>query len=261
MADLLSAVAMFHAEYKRLEKANPDMSVGDLRYEANTAIRRTHGSSILTNRSAMQRHFSPFVRLLMPFYNFMGNALQRNYELAWQAKLAMQGRELPEMTGFLKEKYEAGPQHIPRIMGGVAVFGLSLSLIAYLVNKVNGNTPKKGENAAEILASGYADQVPVIRDFFNSAVEGHDPSIGLYGTAAQEIGKPLNFKNWNLRNNPGKTFRTAMDAIAVADGLTTATADKVGEYIINVMAGKEHPKGFGDLWQGVMHGTQKGVRR
>ena len=101
-ADLISAVAMFHAEYKRLNKLDPTMTDGDLRYAANTAIRRTHGSSIVSNRSGIQRHYSPFVRLSMPFYNFLSNAMQRNYENAWMSKLSVQGRELPEMTGFLK---------------------------------------------------------------------------------------------------------------------------------------------------------------
>jgi hypothetical protein len=265
-ADLISAVAMFHAEYKRLNKLDPTMSEGDLRYAANTAIRRTHGSSIVSNRSGIQRHYSPFVRLSMPFYNFLGNALQRNYENAWMAKLAVQGRELPEMTGFLKEKFEAGPQHIKRIIGGVMVFGFAVGLTEWLASKLMGNAPvqKSDESDAAYWAKqilrGYTAQVPLASGFANSLIDRQEPSIGLYGTIARDIGQTLNPKNYNPRN-PGKALRTGLDALAITGGLTTSSADKLAEYVTNVLAGHEHPKGFGDLWQGVTHGTQQLPRR
>lgn len=262
-SDLLSAVSMWDAEYRRLNEAEPDMSHGDLVYAADTAVRRTHGSSILTNRSAVQRHQSPFVRLIMPFYNFLSNALQRNYELAWKAKLATQGRELPEMPGFLEEKFEAGPQHILPIMGGVAVFGLAVGLVEHLVS----GQPKKqdeseGAHLAKILLRGYPAQVPIVRDVSNYLIDGHDPSIGLYGTLAQDVKKSLTTKSYDYRSNPGKTFRTAADVLSITTGLTTQSVDKLGEYLTNVLAGHEHPKGFGDLWTGMRTGTQQqGVRR
>jgi hypothetical protein len=260
--DLLSAVSMWDAEYRRLNKADPDMTHGDLVYAADTAVRRTHGSSILTNRSAVQRHQSPFVRLIMPFYTFLSNALQRNYELAWKAKLATQGRELPEMPGFLEEKFEAGPQHILPIMGGVAVFGLAVGLIEHLIS----GQPKKsdeseGAHLAKMLLRGYPAQVPLVRDVSNYLIDGHDPSIGLYGTLAQDVKKSLSTKSYDYRTNPGKTFRTAADVLSLSTGLTTQSTDKLGEYLINVLAGKEHPKGFGDLWKGVRTGTQQEPRR
>jgi hypothetical protein len=260
--DLLSAVSMWDAEYRRLNKEDPDMSHGDLVYAADTAVRRTHGSSILTNRSAVQRAQSPFVRLLMPFYTFLSNALQRNYELAWKAKLATQGRELPEMPGFLEEKFEAGPQHILPIMGGVAVFGLAVGLIEHLVS----GQPKKqdeseGAHITKILLRGYPAQVPLVRDVSNYLIDGHDPSIGLYGTLAQDVKKSLTTKSYDYRTNPGKTFRTAADVLSITTGLTTQSTDKLGEYLINVLAGHEHPKGFGDLWTGMRTGTQQAPRR
>jgi hypothetical protein len=262
IGDLLSAVSMWDAEYRRLNKADPDMSHGDLVYAADTAVRRTHGSSILTNRSAVQRHQSPFVRLIMPFYTFLSNALQRNYELAWKAKLATQGRELPEMPGFLEEKFEAGPQHILPIMGGVAVFGLAVGLIEHLIS----GQPKKqdeseGAHLAKILLRGYPAQVPVVRDVSNYLIDGHDPSVGLYGTLAQDVKKSLTAKSYDYRTNPGKTFKTAADVLSITTGLTTQSVDKLGEYLINVLAGHEHPKGFGDLWTGVRTGTQQAPRR
>ncbi len=261
-ADLLSAVSMWDSEYRRLNKEDPDMSHGDLVYASDTAVRRTHGSSILTNRSAIQRHQSPFVRLLMPFYTFMSNAMQRNYELAWKAKLATQGRELPEMPGFLEEKFEAGPQHILPIMGGVAVFGLAVGLIDHMISgSPRKQDESKGAHLAKMLLRGYPAQVPIVRDVSNYLIDGYDPSFGLYGTLAQDVKKALSTKSYDYRTNPGKALRTATDVIALSTGLTTIPVDRLGEYVTNVLLGHEHPKGFGDLWQGIRTGTQQAPRR
>jgi hypothetical protein len=265
-ADLISAVAMFHAEYKRLNKLDPSMSEGDLRYAANTAIRRTHGSSIVSNRSGIQRHYSPFVRLSMPFYNFLGNALQRTWENTTMAKLSVQGRELPEMPGFAAEKFEAGAGHIKHIIGGVMVFGFAVGLTDWLASEIMGNAPKQKSDESDAaywgkqILRGYTSQVPLVSGFANSLIDGHEPAIGLYGTLARDIGETLKPKNYNPRN-PGKALRTGLDALAITKGLSTQPVDKLAEYLTNILAGHEHPKGFGDLWQGTTHGTQQPPRR
>lgn len=261
-ADLLSAVSMWDAEYRRLNTEDQKMSHGDLVYGANTAVRRTHGSSIITNRSQVQRMTSPFARALTPFYNFLGNDLQRVYELAWKAKLAMQGRELPEMPGFLEEKFKAGPQHILPLMGGVAVFVGAVGIIHHMIS---GRSKRQDESmpayAAKVLLTGAAAPIPGVRDVANYLMEGGDPSLGLYGTLVQDVKKSLSTKDWDYRTNPGKAFRTAADTLALTTGLTTASADKLGEYVVNVLTGHEHPKGFGDLWTGIRKGTQQAPRR
>jgi hypothetical protein len=147
-------------------------------------------------------------------------------------------------------------------MGGVAVFGLAVGLVEHLIS----GQPKKsdeseGAHLAKMLLRGYPAQVPLVRDVSNYLIDGHDPSIGLYGTLAQDVKKSLSTKSYDYRTNPGKTFRTAADVLSLSTGLTTQSTDKLGEYLINVLAGKEHPKGFGDLWKGVRTGTQQEPRR
>src|SRR5207253_3668817 len=92
-----------------------------------------HGSSIITNRPAAMR-MNSWVQTFMPFYNFFNNAAQRNYEFGWKAKLAMQGRDLPEMTGFEREQFEKGLKHIPEVLGGFLTFGVLVSLIEQAVD-------------------------------------------------------------------------------------------------------------------------------
>ena len=258
--DLISAVSMWHAEYLRRAEEDPDLSHGDLANLANTAVRRTHGSSILSNRPGIMRYNSPFARAIMPFYNFLNNALQRNYENAWKAKLAMQGRELPEMTGFEKEQFDAGPQHILPLMGGLMVYGVIPSLIEQWVDPLPDD---KKENRvlhwAKILTRVYPSMIPVVRDAVNYLEAGHEPSIGLYGTFMRNVDKGIDPKSYT--HNPGQVFRTANSLFGTLTGLTFEPIGRAGEFAFNTAAGIEHPKGMGDLFKGLYKGTLKEPRR
>ena len=259
-SDLISAVSMWDAEYRRLEEKFPDMTHGDMVYKANTLVRRTHGSSILSNRSGIMRYNSPFVRAIIPFYNFLNNAAQRNYELAWMSKLAIQGRELPAIKGFEEEKFKTGPQHIAKIIGGLMVFGIAPSLIEQWVDPIQQQPGESDvKHWAKVLTRVYPSMIPVVRDFVNYLYEGHDPSIGLYGTFAKNISEPLNPKSY-IRD-PGTAFRNANRLFGTLTGLTTEPAGRAGQFIINTLDGKEHPKGMDDLFKGIYKGTLKEHRR
>ena len=260
MTDLFSAVAMWDAEFRRLGEEQPDLSQGDKVYAANTAVRRTHGSSILTNRPGIMRYNSPFVRAIMPFYNFFSNALQRNYELAWKAKLAMQGRDLPEMVGFEKEKFESGPQHIAPLIGGLMVYGVIPSMIEQMVDPLpQEQGESKVKHWAKVLTRAYPSMIPVVRDVVNALYGGHDPALGLYGTFARNVEQGIDPKSYT--RDPGSAFHTANQIFGTLSGLTVEPAGKAGKFIINVLDGKEHPKGMGDLFKGIRKGTMKEQRR
>lgn len=258
--DLYSAVAMWDAEYRRLAQEHPEMSHGDLIYSANTAVRRTHGSSILSNRSAIMRSQSPLTKLLIPFYNFFNNALQRNYELAWKAKLAFEGRKLPEMKGFLEDEFKKGPQHILPLIGGVMVYGVIPSLIEQIVDPL---PEKKGESGfvhwAKILTRAYPSMIPIVRDIVNGLWTHHDPSVGLFGTAARDVAEGLNPTTYI--NNPGQAIQNANRLFGALTGLTYEPIGKAGKFTANVLLGKEHPKGMGDLFRGELKGTLKQRRQ
>ena len=253
--DLISAVSMWHAEYLRLAEEKPDLSHGDLVYAADTAVRRTHGSSIVSNRPGIMRYNSPFAKMIVPFYNFLSNALQRNYELAWKSKLAMQGRELPEMTGFEKEQFEAGPQHIKSIIGGVMVYGVMVSLIEQMIDPLPDKKENRAVHWAKILTRGYPSMIPGVRDAVNYLYQGHDPSVGLYGTFARNVDKAIDPKSY--QHDPGRTLRTLNTLFGTLTGLTFEPLGRAGQFIVNVATGREHPKGMGDLFKGLYRGTMK----
>lgn len=259
ITDLISAVAMFHAEYKRLAEENPEMSHGDLAYGANTAVRRTHGSSIVSNRPSLMRAGGLW-KLVSPFYNFFNNALQRNYELAWQSKLAIQGREVPEMVGFDSKEFKAGLDHIPRIIGGLIVFGVVPSLIEQMVDPLpQEQGESNAKHWAKVLTQAYPSMIPGVRDIVNGLNRNRDPSLGLFGTAMRDVAEPLRTSSWT--KSPGQAFQTANRAIGMATGLTMEPVGKAGRFMINTMHGNEHPAGLGDWAKGLYKGTMKEQRR
>ena len=255
ITDLISAVGMFHAEYKRLGEEHPEMSHGDLLYGANTAVRRTHGSSILSNRPSLMRAGGLW-KMVSPFYNFMGNAFNRNYEIGWNAKLAMQGRELPEMVGFDSKEFKAGPQHIPSIIGRVMVFGVMVSLIENMVDPLpQDQGESNAKHWAKILTRGYPSMIPVVRDVVNALYGGRDPSLGLFGTALRDVKEAIDPKTYV--KNPGQVFQSVNRTIGLLSGLTMEPIGRAGRFMINVMNGDEHPQGISDWSKGLRKGTMK----
>jgi len=206
---------------------------------------------------------NPYVQTLMPFYNFFNNALQRLHEFSWKAKLSMEGRELPEMTGFEKEEFEKGKKHIPEVLGGFLTFGVIVSLVEQAVDPLPDEKRKdwigSAEHWAKILARGPTSMIPGVRDLVNGALEGREPSGGLIGSLYTDITKPL--EESGKVSNPGRTIRHWNAAFGALTGLSYEQAGKVGQYIYNVQSGRERPKTPYDWYLGVRHGTQVPPRR
>ncbi len=196
-----------------------------------------------------------WVQTFMPFYNFFNNAAQRNYEFMWKAKLALQGRELPEMKGFEKEQYEKGFKHIPEVLGGFLTFGVLVSLIEQAVDPLPPNPDHPIKHGAKIISRGPLSMLPGVRDMVNAAYGGHEPSAGLMGTAYQDIARPLT--SLGHVSDPGKVFKIANNAFGALTGLTYGAVGNVGQYVYNVATGKEVPQDPLDLVSGYRHGTQR----
>lgn len=259
ISDLWSSAAMWLAKYKQLTEEFPNMEHGERVYLANTAVRRTHGSSLLANRPSIMRQ-NAFVRFIMPFYNFFNNALQRNYELAWRAKAAITRPELPEMEGFEAEKFRGGAKETAKIIGGLMAFGVIPSLIEQAMDPLPQG-PQEGNLRywSKVLTRAYPSMIPVVRDLINALEYNRDASAGLYGTFGRDVQQALN-PDIYLRS-PGDAFQQANRIAGVATGLTFEPVGKVGKFVFNVADGKEHPQGLGDIWKGVRRGTMQEPRR
>jgi hypothetical protein len=256
MVDLMSANAMWYTRYtKMLEKGETE---GDAVYSANTAVRRTHGSTIVGAKSQIMRINNPIVRSFMPFYNFFNNALNRNYEYAWKSKLALTGRELPEMTGFEKEKFDRGAKNLLNIAGGLLTYGPLVGIIENLVDPI----PEHEDESAiwhwgKVLLMAYPAMIPGLRDIINYKLRGGAPSAGLYGTIYHKIVDFTSEKAWS-GEHPDKTLKQINSAFAMMTGLSYEEVGKVGAYVFNAINDEEDkPQGLADVYKIYRHGTLK----
>jgi hypothetical protein len=257
VVDLFSAVPMWDAVYR--DGIKRGLAEDDAVYAADTAVRRTHGSTIIGARAGVMRTRDPYglVKTFMPFYNFMSNALQRNYEMMWRAKLAMTGREVPEMKGFEKESYEKGFKNLKFAMGGIMVYGVLTSLIEQAVDplpagKDEGNISYWGR----ALTRAYPSQIPFARDIFNAVFHGRDPSTGLVGSFARNVAEEFKPSTWTGMD-PAKIFRKTNTLIGTLTGLTNEQVGKVGTYIFNLLANQKEDtiQGPVDAYEVYRHGT------
>lgn len=284
-SDLLSAVPTWLAKYHDLR--DEGSSHGDAVFEADRAVRRAHGSSAISNRPEAMRG-GALSQYLVPFYNFFNTVLNRQYELAWKSKLFLERRSEQQALASkgiqsiedgtvtmrpgqywdadrLQLEYKAGASKIPHIMGGLFAYILAPAIIEQAVSPIYTKKDSWSMIALKALAYDLASSWPILRDVVNAAMGGHDPSVGVYSTGIEDLNNMLSdIKRGKVSMDPshaGRTIRHFNDLFGLATGLTNGEIGKLSEYLTNVNKGVEHPRGAGDIYRGIRHGTQREFNR
>jgi hypothetical protein len=227
----------------------------------------------------------PMGQYLVPFYNFFSTVLQRQYEQAWKAKLSLQGRELergvpdnlleaPNVVTLRKDEYQeqfpehvykAGLQNLPHLMGGLFAYIIAPAIIEQMVQPIYTKKDSYLTMAAKTIGFGLASSWPVVRDMTNAAMEGRDPSLGLYSTALKSVEDFYrDLQKGTISMNPQHAAKTIMHfntLVGTLFGVTNNEIGKLGQFTYNWAQGREKPKGLGDIWAGIRHGTMKDMRR
>ncbi len=261
-SDLLVSSVMWDAAYRKF--SGEGMDHGAAVYAANRAVVRTHGSTLTSNRAAIMRA-SPWWQMVLPFYNFFSNTLQRAYEYGTQAKMVMQGgRETPAMKGFEGEKFEKGMKNIPAILGGLMVYGVVPSIFEQIADPL---PQKEDEDPAfywsKVFLRGPAATVPLVRNFTSFFLEGHDPEVGLLGSAMKDIARPVlhgaqaGVGQGPWISHPETVIKDINTIIGVTTGLTFAEVGKLGSFLSRYSQDLEDPEGFLDYYNVYRHGTTK----
>lgn len=253
-SDLLSAVPTWLAAYKA--QVRDGVEHGDAVTFANTAVRRAHGSSAIAARPRVMRG-GALAQFATPFYTFFNEMFQRQYEMAWRAKDAL--------GEFSEGNYREGLKEVPNLMGGLWAYVVFPALIEQMVSPiVTGNEP----SAVKAVMWGgrtIASSLPIVRDLAEAFLGGHDPSIGLYSTAAKmatdvfrDVGKGEISMN---KVHAGKTIRHFITLVGALTGLTNAQMGKTGEFVYDYSTSKQVPRSTGDIIRGLWTGNIKEQRR
>jgi hypothetical protein len=250
MSDMLSAVPTWMAAYEK-EMATSGIH-GDAVYAADRAVRRAHGSTAITSRTAIQRDWNPW---LTSVYNFFSDIMNRQMETIWRAG---------EIKDLVKDGDRKGAMK--------AAGGFTASLFAYAVwpaiveNLVSGGEPEDEKKpwaykAAKQMTQTASSSWPGVRDLVNGIVYGKDPQYGLTGTAYQEVSNALRDLSKDhpfAKEHAGKLLQDAAGFVGEASGLVPLQVGKSARFLHDVKTGQEHPRGAWSWLTGMRFGTTKG---
>ena len=252
MGDLASAVPTWLAQYtKEMRKGSTH---GDAVYMADRAVRRAHGSTAITNRSAVMRGgYNPWMSSVYGFFNHIMN---RQYEAAWQA-----GDTL-DMIKNKEGTYEDAMQEGRRLTGQLWAYVLAPAIIEELVSPLTNDEHESwGVKAAKGLAFTLSASWIGVRDLANAVLNGKDPSVGLASAAFKTVTDPLRdlAKDKPLsKQHAGKLIKDASTLLGTSTGLMPAQIGKLTEFGYDTAQGTERPKGPWGWMVGARFGTLKG---
>lgn len=252
LGDMASAVPLSLAAYWKAKEEG--LSEGDAVFLANRAVRRAHGSSLITNRSAYQRELPTAVTY---FYTFFNTMLNRQAEDVWKA-----GEEF----GVTKQwSWPVAKAALIPTAGALFAHFVWPAIIEQMVSPMHFKPDdSKAKKLAMIAGKDLSSSWLVARDIANYIIEGRDPALGLYSTAFREISDV--FKDAYTagtqrqpmsKEQAGKLIRDSAGFLGLVSGAPLA-AGKAGQFIYGTHVGTEHPRGPWGWAAGLRYGTLAG---
>lgn len=274
--DLWSAIPTWLVAYKaEMARGSTHDNAADL---ADRAVRRAHGSTVVTNRPGLMRT-NPWLMSFSSFYGFFNHILQRQYEFAWAVKELSKGGEYyahpDEILKMVEDKsgaYQANSTYKTGLAATAPMAGMLVSYFLYpaLVEMAVGGFDKdKNESKLGFWAKhqlGFqASSLLYVRDIVHALVHHADPSSGMFGEAVKNIyhfaSDTSRLPNLNTREKQQMYLRHANSAFSTITGLSNNSIVRAGIFHYNWFNNKERVNDFEDWWKGTTHGTVKPQRR
>lgn len=241
LGDLLSAVPTWMAQY---EKSMADHGVhGDAIAEADRAVRRAHGSSAITSRSAVARNRSALGHWMTGFFTFFNDIFNRQVETLWRAG---------EAYDLAKEgQYGAAMSEAGKVSGRLFAYVIAPAMIEELVSPMtNKDHESWGAMAAKSLAFTLSSSWIGVRDVVNAVLNKRDPSVGLLSTAEKSISDVVRDVT-SKQMKAGNVIKHGTQLGGMLSGLTPAPIGRAAEFALS----GEHPRGPWGWATGLRYGT------
>ena len=246
LSDMISAVPTWIARYEK--EINAGASHGDAVFEADRSVRRAHGSTAPTNRTAMQRNFSPWMTSI---YNFWSEIMNRQMESIWRAGRAVDAvKEGDHAAAMAQGKY---------LIGAAFAFVIWPAIVENYVSphphKEDDSWAKKaGTQMMYTLGSSWVG----IRDLAAAFSFGRDPQFGLTGTTYQTMSnlyRDFNKEDMLSKQNRGKLLQDGATLMGALTGMVPAQVGKAARFAHDVNTGKENPRNAWQWLVGLRYGT------
>jgi hypothetical protein len=246
LSDMISAVPTWLAKYEG-ERAN-GATHGDAVYEADRAVRRAHGSTAITTRTAMMRNANPW---MVSIYNFFSDVMNRQMETVWKAG---------ETKDLVKKgEWGAAAKTVPALTASLFAYAIWPAIVETYVSP----HPHKDDDSwvkKSAVSMGFAlgSSWVGVRDIASAMAMGRDPQFGLTGTAYQTM---VNTFKDLAKNEPfnkehaGKILQDAGIMVGGLTGMLPAQVSKAGRFMFDVSTGKENPRNTWQWLTGLRYGT------
>jgi hypothetical protein len=245
-SDMASARPTWLAAYQKAIGEGSDH--GEAVAFGNRAVRRAHGSTASTSRTAVQRNWNPW---FVSIYNFWSDILNRQIETVWKAG------DMYKLTEG--NPVQKGLATMPTILGGALAYVIWPAIVE---NMVSPHPHKEDESWASktskslvfTLSGGW----PILRDIGSAMAMGRDPQMGFTGTALMTGYNVIRDLMKDEPFNKEHAGRLIQDWATVAGALTGGPGAQVGRVLRfghDVYTGKENPR---NAWQwavGLRYGT------
>jgi len=251
ISDFMSSGPMWLAQYR--ESRLQGVTHGQAVFEADRAVRRAHGSSVITNRPYVARSTNPIGAWYTSLYGFFSHMFQKQYELGWKAAETARAGDWPTAWKYGKQ--------LPGLAFSVVFWPIFVEEM--VTPYTNSEHESYGLRAAKATILGLASSWIGFREFIHGFINLREPEAGLMGEALKapyRIGQDLkHLPNLSVEQK-GKLIRDLNTLVAVGAGLSSTQVGKAEEFIYRYNHGLEHPKGF-EWLRGLEKGTLRERRR
>ena len=249
MSDMFSAVPTWLAAY---EKAFAETGEHGKAVEmADLAVRRAHGSTAITNRTAFQRDMNPWFTSV---YTFFSDIMNRQVETIWRAGDALGKAKEGDKTAGLKAA--------KIFTGGMMAYVIWPAMVEWMVSGEKPSEDEDWTSYAKTALGATAHTVgggwPIARDVVNAIISGKDPQAGMLGTAARpitDIIRDLGKDDPFAQEHYGKLIEHGANLMGVMAGLPGAQAGRTGKFLYNTAVGEDQPEDPWDYIAGIWHGV------
>jgi hypothetical protein len=250
-SDMLSAVPTWIAAYRDAMAENPD--AGEATYLANRAVRRAHGSTNVVNQPMIVSNTGVLAPWLTSIYGFFGTNMQRRLEIAHDVndayKLGRQG------------DISAAAKMAPQVMSSLFTYVIWPGLVEEAVTGMFTDDRRGwGTHALSFILGTAASTFIGLRDMVYGLTHGRDPQVGLLGSplddAKRLVGDATKHRPLD-RQNAGKLVQDAVTVFGDATGMGPKHIGTAVRYGMDVYNNIQHPKSAGDIFRGVVSGTEK----
>jgi len=246
LSDMISAVPTWLAKYEG-ERAN-GATHGDAVYEADRAVRRAHGSTAITTRTAMMRNANPW---MVSIYNFFSDVMNRQMETVWKAG---------ETKDLVKKgEWGAAAKTVPALTASLFAYAIWPAIVeTYVSPHPHKDDDSWVKKAAVSMGFALGSSWVGVRDIASAMAMGRDPQFGLTGTAYQTM---VNTFKDLAKNEPfnkehaGKILQDAGIMVGGLTGMLPAQVSKAGRFMFDVSTGKENPRNTWQWLTGLRYGT------